>query len=168
MINIPADENAVAKAAKVLSNGGVVVYPTDTLYGAGGALSHPEAVHRIFTLKNMEPGPHSIIMADREMVEKYAELTPVIIDFLEQFPVGAYTLILPVREEKRDSIPPVLIKDGNIAIRLPDSDISRNIAREVGPFTSTSANLHGRPSPRMFKEISLEGADLYLDGGPTK
>ncbi|MCK4615185.1 MAG: threonylcarbamoyl-AMP synthase [Thermoplasmata archaeon] len=161
-----ADENGLKKAVKVLRNGGVVVYPTDTLYGVGVALSQPKAILKVFELKRMDPAPLSIVMSGIEMIKEYTMLSGLVLGFFEIFPAGPFTFFLPLREERKKDFPDFMIKEGLVGVRVPVHAIPRRLTECVGPVTSTSANLHGAIPPRNFMEVSLEGADLYLDDGP--
>jgi len=161
-----ADEQGLPKAAEILKKGGIIVYPTDTLYGIGASIFHPDAISRIFDLKNMSAAPQSIIMNGIEMIREYAVISSTIREFLEIFPVGPYTLLIPLKKEKLTVVPDVLVKDGKIGIRIPINEFPRHLASMAGPFTSTSANEHGGPAPKSFNGMKLMGADLYIDDGP--
>lgn len=163
---MPADADGLRRAIDVLDGGGTIVYPTDTLYGLGASISRRDAVHRTFSMKKMEPSPQSLIMADHEMALRYVSLPDAFGTFLLNFPAGPFTLLAPVLDSARRSIPDVLVKDGNVGIRFPLHEFSRSIARGIGPITSTSANIHGDRPPKDIKEVRLQGADLYVDGGP--
>ena len=159
---VKADENGLKRAEKVLKAGGTVVYPTDTLYGLGCALNN-EALKRIYELKRMPPSPLSLAMSGIEMIMDYAILPSPARRFLETFPAGPFTLLLPVNDEK--DIPAALVKDGYIGVRIPLHGFSRALAEMVGPIISTSANIHGEPAPSSFDDVKIEGADLYVDDG---
>lgn len=156
------DEEGLRKTVEVIKAGGTVVYPTDTLYGLGCALND-NTLKRVYEIKQMPPAPFSMVMSGIEMVKEYAIITPVARKFLERFPAGPFTLLLPAKERK--DIPSSLIQHGYIGIRIPLHRFARALAEMVGPVISTSANLHGEAPPIDFTAVKVTGADIYVDGG---
>ena len=129
---------------QVLKEGGILLYPTDTLYGLGVDALNGEALKRLRSLKGREEGkPISIIVADMEMAEKYAEVTALARKLAEAFLPGKLTLILNAK--------PILPLEltagsGTIGIRIPNHLLCLNLARELGrPYTATSANVSDLP-----------------------
>lgn len=152
-------------AREVLRKGGVVVYPTDTLYGLGANIFQEEAVKRVYSIKKRsKKKPLSICLSRVEDLESVAYLEGDALLLAQDLLPGPYTLIL----KKRDQVPDLLTAGSDkIGIRIPDSPVCQELALEF-PITTTSANLSGEESPlRVEKLIDLfqEEVDLYLDGG---
>lgn len=160
-----SDPSSVRLAAESLSEGGTIVYPTDTLYGLGASILKAHAVMRTFDLKEMDPAPQSLVMSSLEMAERYVILTDLAREFFGVFPAGPFTFLLPVRDDPEHPVPTVLVREGTVGVRIPLHGFPRQVAALTGPITSTSANLHGGAPPKDFKEVSLSGADLYIDDG---
>ena len=165
MNKVKSGRDCLCMARDILRDGGVIVYPTDTLYGIGASISHPEALERVFRMKEMQQAPVSIILSDRSRIKEYAEISKVTRDFLEVYPAGPFTLLLKVKEHVRKQFPDSIIKNGMIGVRIPLEDFPRKLVEMVGPITSTSANIHGKKAPVRFEDVSITGADLYVDGG---
>lgn len=159
-------ERAFSKAKEVLSSGGVIVYPTDTVYGIGGDARREDVAERVREIKGRGEGcPFSVILGNIQMVREYAEVEGEAMRYvLEAFP-GAVTLIFRARKE----LPAV--RDGKIGVRVPEHLFMRKLSSELGmPIITTSANLHGKEAPRSFSEIEkgiLDSVDLAIDGGGT-
>ena len=166
MIQQNADDAGMEQAISVLRTGGVIVYPTDTLYGIGTLINNSIGIDRIFQIKNMTPAPQSIIMADEQMVNEFVHVPKSMKQFLKVFPAGPFTLLLQVRRDKRNALDAGLIKEGKIGIRLPLNSFTRTLAARVGPYTTTSANIHTQAPPKTVNEIKLQGADIYINDGP--
>ncbi len=144
---------AVETAAKVITEGGVVAFPTETSYGLGADATNPEAVKKLFALKGREEGkPVPIIVSDLRMAREYAEINPVAEMLANDFMPGPLTLVV----DKKPGIPDAVSSMG-IAFRIPSNHIARAIASAVGkPVTATSANLSGEPA--IYKESLLLAA----------
>lgn len=144
-------QDAVTRAAGVLRAGGVVLYPTDTLYGLGADAFSDEAVGRIYDIKGREKNkPIHCVVADLAMAEQYAELDTRARLLAERFLPGPLTLIL----KKKDGATGGIARDmATIGIRIPASDFCLSLARAFGPFTTTSANVSGMPSGQTVDDI---------------
>lgn len=143
---------AVEKAAEVLRSGGVVLYPTDTLYGLGADAFSDEAVAKVCALKGRdEQKPIHCIVADMEMAEQYVEMNLFARKLADEFLPGALTLIL----KKKDGLESGIAKKiSTIGIRIPANDFCIALAREYGkPFTTTSANRAGEEPERGIEDI---------------
>lgn len=157
-------------AADVIRNGGLVAFPTETVYGLGANALNPEAVAGIFRAKNRPvDNPIIVHVADKEEVYKLTKEVPVIAeDLMDFFWPGPLTLIL-----KKSEIVPYVTTGGldTVAIRMPDHRISLALIAESGvPIAAPSANTAGKPSPTNAKHVIEDlGAkvDMILDGGPT-
>jgi L-threonylcarbamoyladenylate synthase len=160
----------VAEVALLLRGGGVVVYPTETFYGLGALVTHPEALRRLAGAKlRADRKPLPLIAGDLAQVESVASLAaPLARALAGSFWPGALTLVLPATSGVD---PHVRGSDGTVAIRIPGSELARALALAAGaPLVSTSANLAGEPPPASPGELSaalLARLDGVLDAGPT-
>lgn len=162
-------KKAAKKAADVLKKGGIILYPTDTVYGLGVAATNVDAIERLRMLKGRErKRPISVIVADVAGIEKCGELTPLAKRFAATYLPGALTLVIPANPLMPDS----LTLNGSIGIRIPNDPFCLALAKEFGkPFTTTSANKAGTGTPRTTQDIlehfrmNLEEIDLVIDGG---
>lgn len=163
-------KKAVRKASDVLRLGGVIIYPTDTLYGLGTDALSDEAVAKVYAIKGRNEGkPMHAVFADLEMVEEYAEINDAAIKLAERFLPGPLTLILKKRSHVMSGIAKGI---DTIGIRIPDNALCLELARSLGkPYTTTSANRAG-DMPQMSIGRILEQLgknadmiDLIVDGG---
>lgn len=164
------DSRALEKAISTLQHGGVIAFPTDTVYGMGASLEHPSALRRIYDLKGRAPDqPLPILIAQLHMLDKLSpEIDERLIDLAEQFWPGALTIVLPAA----DHLPAeVKAPDNTIGVRLPNHSIPLTIAeRAGGAIATTSANISGQNPAHAAKEIQDafgNGIDVVLDGGFT-
>lgn len=164
-------DEAVSQTVRVLKDGGVVLYPTDTIYGLGADALSTAAIQKVYALKARDVGkPLHCIVADLEMAAKYAIVNDAARVIARKFLPGPLTLVL----KKRDDAHPALSEGrAEFAIRIPDSTFCLEIARAFGPFTTTSANLSGENPATTVLEIlaqfadAAQGIDLIIDGGPA-
>ncbi len=162
------DAGVVTRAVEVLANGGVVVLPTDTVYGLAARAGDPTATAQLFARKGREADvPVAVLCASAEQAFSLAAPVPESARRLaDRHWPGALTLVLTRRPgldwalgEPHDTI----------GIRCPDHDLVRALAAEVGPLATTSANRHGVPTPAgaIAAADSLLGpVDLVIDSGP--
>jgi len=168
-------EECAARAAAVLRAGGVVLYPTDTLYGLGSDALSDEAVAKIYAIKRREKWkPIHAIVADLEMAGRYAELTDDVRSFAKQLPKGQVTFILKKRAGSNSGI---LNGLDTFGFRIPDNELCIALTRAFdGPVTATSANVSGMESGSTVEGIlaqlgeNARHIDLILDTGelPTR
>ena len=167
-LSIHADFEAAEESAKaVIDAGGLVVYPTDTLYGLGCSALDGKAVARIYEIKKREgKKPLSILVSDFGMLREYCDTTPEQEKILHELLPGPYTFILKLK--KRLPVSETL----SVGVRLPEHMFMRQVAKELGvPIVSTSANLSGEPDAAELTGVDKEiadAADLVLDGGRCK
>ena len=163
--------NVVEKAVEVLANGGIVVYPTETLYGVGADATNPKAVKKLSEYKNRPLGkPYSIAVSDIKMAEKYVELNETAKNLYEEFLPGPLTII---SKGKHKVSPGIESEEGNLGIRIPDYKLVTDITRELGrPITSTSANASYKKRPYKISDIlknlsqkQKDLIDLIIDAG---
>ena len=157
----------IARAANVLARGGLVAFPTDTVYGLGADVMDEDALARLFEAKGRPPGrPVPVLLADADDVERIAACFPDGAKRLgARFWPGPLTLVLP-----RNPAVPAMVSGGGegIGVRVPDHETPRAIARALGrPVTGTSANTSGRPPHRDADAVALdigEAVDLIVPG----
>lgn len=156
------------KAVEVLQQGGVILYPTDTVWGIGCDATNSEAVDKLLRLKQREPGKAVLVLVDS--VERVEELIPSIPEAArnllevskpeEGVAPKALTIIYP---EARNVAQAILAEDGSLGIRITYETFSNLLCRQLGkPLVSSSANFAGRPTPKAFCEIDsrlLESVD---------
>ncbi|MCL5025320.1 MAG: L-threonylcarbamoyladenylate synthase, partial [Chloroflexi bacterium] len=162
-------QQIVADAAEVLRGGGLVVYPTDTLYGLGAHAFTPAAVERVFALKGRAAEkPVPLLLARPEDMESVAlDIPDLAWELADAFWPGALTLVL-----KRHPLVLDIVTGGGptVAVRVPHHAVPLGLVAALGvPITGTSANPAGKPGPRTASEAVEalgDGVDLVLDGGP--
>ena len=164
-------QEALAQASYVLASGGVLVMPTDSVYGIGCAARSGNPGHqRIFDIKRRERSQTlPWLVADFEDLSRYASSAPrSALELALFFWPGALTLVVPASEEVPAEYRGA---DGSIALRMPDSPLVRELARRVGtPLATTSANTHGEAAATSglgVEERIVAEADLTLDAGPA-
>ena len=157
-------DKALAEAKLILKSGGVLVYPTDTLYGLGCNAVDKRAVERIYTIKNREGRkPLSILVSDYAMLLEYCTVSSAQERILHSLLPGPYTFILPLRK------PLPAATGATVGIRVPEHYFMRQISKELKmPIVSTSANLSGEKDAATLSDVSRpvsSRADLLIDGG---
>jgi len=153
----------VDRAVQVLRRDGIIVYPTDTVYGLGGDAFSDDAVLRVSEAKGRPLGkPISVAVSDAEMLCAIACIDEFALGFIERFLPGPVTVVLGARS----CIPPVLTGGtGRIGVRVPAHDLALRILRSFdSPITATSANVSGEPDPATPGEVRVP-YDLLVDGG---
>lgn len=156
---------------RALKNGGVVVIPTDTIYGLVADARNSEALRRIFEIKGRpEEKSLPIFVASIEEAEKFAEINERQRKFLASVWPGKVTCVLRLRREVE--LPEGSSTSGNVALRVPKHDFALKLLKEFGgPLTGTSANLAGRPGHTKIAELLAEfenapaTPDLIIDAG---
>ena len=154
------------QAADVIRDGGIIIYPTDTLYGFGVDAGNDAAVERLSTIKG-RPGPWSIAVADLEMLKRYADIPEIYISTVEDTLPGPVTLILPASDSEISSS--IISDHHSIGIRIPDHPFPISLIQRLGfPITSTSVNRTGMLALNDPREIKREFDDefnLLIDAG---
>ena len=162
------DAAAVERVRLALASGGLVVHPTDTVYGLAADPFRPTAVDRVYAAKERpRDEPLSIAVGDIPDLFRFGEANPAAEAFCRKNLPGPFTVVLRATKDAPRS---VVSAEGRIAMRIPAHPIPRLLAKAYGPITSTSANLHGRPSPVTCDEAREQlgdRVDIYIDGGPT-
>ena len=170
--DVPPEDPANAaiwidRAARLVAQGGLVAFPTDTVYGLGADVMNVEALSKLFEAKGRAPGqPVPVLLADAEDAVQVAEAFPEGAKQLaSRFWPGPLTLVL----RRRSDVPPAVGGGGaGIGVRVPDHETPRAIVRAVGrPITGTSANTSGQPPHRDAASVALDlgdWVDLLLPG----
>ncbi|MEE2656199.1 MAG: L-threonylcarbamoyladenylate synthase [Chloroflexota bacterium] len=159
---------SIKSAIEVLRRGGVVAYPTDTLFGLGADALNEAAVERVFEIKGRPQGmPLPLLIGDPEQLKMVADIvTESAWKFATAFWPGGLTLVVPVGP----NVPALVTARGwKVAVRLPDHPIPRELARGLGrPITGTSANRTGGPEPSTAELVQKQlhnTIDMILKGG---
>ncbi len=162
------DANAMDRIRGCLAKGGLVVHPTDTVYGLAADPFQAAAVDRVYAVKQRPRElALSIAVPEVEDVFRFGMRTPLAENFCRKNLPGPYTVVLRATKEAPSA---VVNHQGLIGLRVPDHPIPRLIAKLHGPITTTSANRHGQPSPSSCDEARAqlgEAVDLYIDAGPS-
>lgn len=145
----------INNALEVLKNGGLILYPTDTIWGIGCDATNEEAVERVFKLKGRDAGKSLIVLLDTEnKLESFIKEVPPIAYDLIEYSEKPLTIIYSGAKNLASN---VIHADGSVGIRIPRHEFCRQlIQRFRKPVVSTSANVSGKPSPANFSEISEE------------
>ncbi len=166
-IIIPADSpNAMQRALEVLNHGGLVAFPTDTVYGVGALVFDGTAVESIYIAKD-RPIEKAIpvLIADAEDMDKVGmDIPDVARQLAARFFPGSLTCIIP----KQPTLPPSVSATSTVGVRVPDHEVARAILRAAGPMAVTSANISGQPSPSTAEEVFAQlnrRIQLIIDGG---
>ena len=156
----------VEEASDTVARGGIVVYPTETVYGVGGDALNPAAVESVYEAKDRpRDKPVSVAVADVEGIEEVARLDGEARRFAERFLPGPVTLLVP----RLEAVPDAVTAGGElVGVRVPDDEVALRLLRETGPVTSTSANISGEPSATSVEELGGFGdrVDGVIDDGP--
>ena len=168
MKTLHLDETNLTQAAKILSSGGIVAIPTETVYGLAGNAFDPQAIKKIFIAKGRpSDNPLIVHISDIEEVYNVVSYFPQKAKKLaEKFWPGPLTMILPKNKNIPDEVTAGM---DSVAVRFPSNKIAREIIKKSGvPLVAPSANLSGRPSPTQFSHVvkDLDGkVDAIVDGG---
>jgi L-threonylcarbamoyladenylate synthase len=156
----------IARAAKILKEGGLVVFPTETAFGVGCRIDKPESVRRLIYWRKRRKGQPFLVLAScLSMARKYwQDLSPEIEALVEKFWPGPLTLVWFCREE----LVPLEVRAGGktLAIRVPACKPAQKLVEAVGvPVLAPSANFSGQPPPFLVNEVDrrfLAGVDFFL------
>ena len=164
----------IQKALEVLRSGGVILYPTDTVWGIGCDATDPEAVARVYEIKNRADSKSLVLLAsDMDMICRYVREVPEMAVQLVEVNDKPMTIIYPdavagpspvvqdggqvilPKQDRRALAFNTVAEDGSVGIRIPMMDFCRALVAGLGrPLVSTSANVSGEPTPRNFDGIS--------------
>ena len=164
------EKKKVGKAAGIIRKGGVVIFPTDTVYGIGARADRKVSVGRIFRIKGRAGNkPLILFIINKRDLNIYIKCIPAgAKKIIARFWPGALTMVFKAGRGIRF---PVKDRRGTVGIRMPDHRFLLAVLKKAGvPFATTSANISGQKSPTSVKDIPetmLNKADLVIDGGRT-
>lgn len=159
-------EKALEKSVSILNKGGLIVFPTDTVYGLAAKFDEPEAIERIYQVKGRDQTKAlAVLVGNLDQIKIISTgISENATKLIKYFWPGALTLIL----DKREDLKAPLSIDNSIGIRIPDDRFVRELSERIGPLATTSANRSGFPSTTKVDEV-LEQigylVDLIVDGG---
>ncbi len=145
--------NDIKKAVEVLKSGGVILYPTDTIWGIGCDATNPEAVARIYQIKKREDSKSMLVLMENPaLLERYVNDVPEIAWDLVEISTTPLTVIYPGAKNLANNL---IADDGSIGIRFTKEEFTTKLLQRFRrPIVSTSANISGQKSPAFFDEIS--------------
>ena len=157
--------------AKIIKEGGIVIFPTETVYGIGTNGLDKEAIKKLYEVKQRPLNkPISLLVSNIEMVNQVAKnISKLEYKIMQNFFPGPLTIIL----EKKDIVPDILTANTNtVGIRMPSGEIARKLIEYAGiPIATPSANISGKPSGTNIKDIQKDFAgkvDCFIDNGESK
>lgn len=151
-------EEDIARALEALQKGEIILYPTDAVWGIGADATHPAAVEKIYALKKRADSKAMILLVPDEkwILDYVSEPTPKVADYIK----GITKPTTVIYEQAKNLAPNLIAADGSIAIRICKANFAQQLMQAFGkPIVSTSANISGWPTPKCFKDISLEIID---------
>lgn len=162
------DKKVIDEAVKVLADGGVILYPTDTVYGLGANIFNRKAVRKVYNIKKRSYlKPVSLLVSSKDAIPLVSNASLNQLNFIDKYLPGPYTFIL-----KKSKIVPRHLTSGsvNVGVRVPKSEIACSLAK-IFPITTTSANLSNKDTldtpEEILKQLGCE-VDLIIDVGPLK
>lgn len=158
----------IERAADVIRNGELVVYPTETVYGLGADALDSAAIRRVFAVKQRSlDDPISFAVPNIDAASEFVRISDRTRAFMEAFLPGPVTVVC----ERKPVVPDVLSAGRDrVGVRVPDHDIARALLSRVAPITATSANLSGAGSvtrPGQLDAMIREAVAVVIDGGET-
>lgn len=160
------DKKVIDEAVKVLADGGVILYPTDTVYGLGANIFNRKAVKKVYNIKKRSYlKPVSLLVSSKDAIPLVSKASLNQLNFIDKYLPGPYTFIL-----KKSKIVPRHLTSGsvNVGVRVPKSEIACSLAK-IFPITTTSANLSNKDTldtpEEILKQLGCE-VDLIIDVGP--
>lgn len=155
----------INKALEVLKDGGVILYPTDTIWGLGCDATNVEAVEKLLKIKNRPAEKSLIVLLDVDSkIQSYINEVPEVAYDLIEYAENPLTIVFP---GAKNLAPNVINSDGSVGIRIVKHDFCTPLLQRFRkPIVSTSANLSGQPSPKFFDDIDpeiLDVVDLVVD-----
>ena len=153
--------------AKIVEQGDLIVYPSETVYGIGASIFDESAIKKLFIAKHRPfDMPLSVGVADKEMASSIAEIDENAERLIDRFMPGPLTIIV----KKKENVPHMVTSNSlKVGIRIPDHPIAMKIIKRTGPIVATSANLHSKPDAVNMDEAKEDLGDsvsAYVDSGP--
>jgi L-threonylcarbamoyladenylate synthase len=168
-IIVPANSpDAIKQALDVLRTGGLVAFPTDTVYGVGALAFNGKAVESIYIVKDrlIEKAIPVLIGEESDLEKVGMDIPDIAYKLATRFWPGPLTVLVP----KMPTLPESVSATDTVGVRIPDHGIARSLLRAAGPMAVTSANISGQQSPSTAEEVfaQLSGRiELIIDGGKT-
>ncbi len=158
-------QEEIKKAAKVLQEGGIILYPTDTVWGIGCDATNPEAVKKVYELKRREDSKAMLVLVDSPVkIDFYVDQAPEIAFDLIDLATKPLTVIYPNARNLAENL---IAEDGSVGIRITKERFSHGLCKFFRKaIVSTSANVSGMPTPAIFSEISEDiknGVDYIVN-----
>lgn len=164
--NLTPEYPKIKQAVDVLKNGGVIVYPTDTIYGFGCDIFNKNAVERIYKIKQKKATGFSFICPDLNEIAKYAIVSDYAYKLLKRLLPGPYTFIFKATKMVPNDLIP---NKKTVAIRIPDNRVCLDIVKQLGhPIVTTSVNVTHEPhfsDPILIDKEFGDRVDLVIDAG---
>jgi L-threonylcarbamoyladenylate synthase len=158
-------ENSLQNATEVLTSGGVLVFPTDTVYGVGCVLNK-SAIRKLYKIKNRPSTQPTAVLMNQKIFKENIKKDLFLPNKIEtQFYSGLLTLVIPATDLKIEFPKTVIAEDQTIAVRLPNHLWLSQLIDQVGPIVTSSANKKGETPPKNFADIStqiIKEADLTI------
>lgn len=170
---IKQSEVNILEIIEALKQGKVIVYPTETCYGLGCDATNPEAVKKLFAIKERPENKSVLVLvSDVEMIKKYVQWSPVLEELARKYWPGPLTLVAKIENKNIDLAPGVVSEDHTMAFRITDHHFAYDLAKGLGhPLVSTSANITAQASPyniqsvlEMFGKADNQ-PDIIIDSG---
>lgn len=157
-------KETIAKAFEVLKSGGIILYPTDTIWGIGCDATNPEAVAKVYKLKQREDSKSMLVLVETpNRLQSYINQVPELAWDLIELSEKPLTIIYP---EAKNLAKNLVAADGSIGIRVVKHEFCEQLIRRFGkPIVSTSANISGKATPKDFYSISdeiVKGVDMII------
>ena len=165
ILKVDCDDEGIEKASQIIEKGGIVIFPTDTVYGMGCNPYNTNAVKKIYEVKSREKIKSLPVLAySLDIIKKITCIEPFTEKIIEKHWPGPLTLILKLTDEK---LKKSLKLDKKIAVRIPDSKCTLKLLEKSGLLVGTSANISGSPSSTDPKEClkNITNYDVFLNGG---
>ncbi len=158
------------EAVKILKDGGVIVFPTDTVWGVGAFIESGEGIEKLYRIKKREKDkPTAVLVGSLDQAREYGDFNNVVEDLVEKYWPGALTVVVPA---KRGVNKTILNDEGGVGIRYANNKIVEELCLGLdGGIVATSANFSGEESPKSLEEISsdflnsVDGVVGVGDGG---
>jgi L-threonylcarbamoyladenylate synthase len=162
----PCDVVSIGRVGKAVRDGGVIIYPTDTVYGIGGDPFNAMVVKRIFEMKMRDEKPMPVLVSGLEDARRFVDVNGLVLTLMERFWPGALTVVSRVKE----GLPLQLTAgSGKLGVRMPNHELAlRIIEASGGALIGTSANVSGGRPAKTVGELDprlVRGADVIVDGG---
>jgi len=164
------EKEFISYAAGEIKNGGILIYPTDTVYGLGCSIKAEDSIKKIFEIKKRSlKNPLSVAFSDLEMAKEYILLDSEEEGFIKKHINEPFTFVV----KKKGNIFDIITANRNtVGIRIPNHKVVKGIIRSSGiPIITTSANISGKKAPANVGEIDegiKDSVDLILDSGPCR